>query len=247
MQSMLAVRPPLTHSRVLRGVFAAVTIAITSLLVGCYEATVPRTRPLSLQLSDTATADGTSLSTVAAVIDTATPADKRIVTFTTSAGVFATSGTPTATTEPNEVGIARTLLRAPNDSTTALVSATVNGATATKLLNFQRAMPDLVDVVPTQLSLTSGAGHELTLTATLRRIVGKPSPGLRVTFTTADTTDAHASRGAFLPATAVSDANGVVTTRFSIADTSYHGPLTLRATVAPSGIIGETVIQVVAP
>ena len=123
----------------------------------------------------------------------------------------------------------------------------MNGTMATRLMTFRRAMPDVVDVVPAQLTLTTGTGHELAVTATLRRTVGKPSPGLRVTFTSADTTEAHGPRGAFLPATTVSDANGIATTRFSIADTSYHGPLTLRATVAPSGIIGETVIQVVAP
>lgn len=220
-------------------------VVVTAL--ACYDATIPAVRPIILQVADTGTADGASLITIAVVIDTMIPPGKRTVTLTTSAGVFAISGTATATTEPNESGVARTLLRAPNDSTTALVGATVDGTTATKLLTFRRAMPDVVDVAPAQLTLTSGTAHELTLSATLRRVVGRPSPGLRVTFTSADTTEVHSPRGAFLPAITVSDANGIATTRFSIADTSYHGPLTLRATVAPSGIIGETVIQVVAP
>jgi len=233
--------------RALRLASASAGVALAALALACYEVTIPAPRPILLQLPDTGTADGASLLALTVAIDTTIPADRRTVALTTSAGTFATNGAATATAAPDAAGIARTLLRAPTDSTTAVISATVNGATATKLVAFRRAMPDAVDVVPAQLTLMAGAAHELTVTANLRRAVGKPSPALRVTFTTADTTAGHNTRGAFLPTTALSDANGVATTRFTIADTTYRGPLTLRATVAPSGVAGEAVIQIVAP
>jgi len=235
---------PTTHRRRAR---IAAGIALAALIAACYESTIPASRPVLLQLPDTGTADGASLLALTVAIDTTTPADKRTVALTTSAGTFATGNAATATATPDAGGIARTLLRAPADSTTAIVTATVNGATASTLVTFRRAMPDAVDVVPAQPTLTAGAGHELTVTANLRRTVGKPSPALRVTFTTADTTATHGPRGTFLPTTAVSDANGVATARLTIADTAYHGPLALRATVAPSGTAGEAVVQIVAP
>jgi hypothetical protein len=226
----------------------ALGTALAALTVACYEVASAPVRPLVLELPDTATADGTSLTAVAVAIDTATtPADKRTVTITTSAGVFATSGTATATAEPDQAGVARTLLRAPADSTAAIVSAAVNGITTTGIITFRRAMPDAVDLAPTQLTLVAGSTHEITVTATLRRTVGQPSPAIRITFTSADTTSAHGARGIFLPATTVSDAKGVATARFTIADTSYHGPLTLRATAAPAGVSGDATVQILAP
>jgi hypothetical protein len=242
-----ASRPPALRTTRRVAALGAALGAVVALTLACYEVTAPPPRPLALQLPDTGTADGASLLALAVVIDTATPADKRTVALTTSAGTFATSGAATATAAPDAAGIARTLLRAPADSTSALVTATVNGATASTVVVFRRAMPDAVDVLPAQLTLAAGAGHELTVTATLRRAVGKPSPAIRVTFSAVDTTEAHAARGAFLPVTAMSDANGVATTRFSMPDTSYHGPLVVHATVAPAGTAGEAVIQIVAP
>lgn len=230
-----------------------VTLVLTLVSVACYEAIAPVEPPPvgirspELQLPDTGTADGASLLPLTVVIDTATPIDKRSIVLGTTGGLFAGTGTITTSVSPDALGVAHSLLRAPTDSTTVIVSATVNGVTVSKSATYRRAMPDLVDVVPGQLVLDVASTNELALTATLRRTVGKPSPNLRVTFTAFEGSLAGKPIGAFLPATAVSDANGVTTSKFFLADTAKRGPIVIRASVDPAKVSGDATIAVTGP
>ena len=226
-------------------------LAILALCLGCYEVVTPVDPPPhilaapKLELPDTGTADAASTLPLTVAIDTATPADKRSITLSTTAGAFATSNSQSTTLTPDATGIANSLLRAPADSTAVIVTATVNGVSVSRTVTYRRAMPDVVDVVPDQLELDVASSRELALTAYLRRTVGKPSPNLRVAFTAVEANAAGKSVGAFIPSTAVSDGNGVATTKFTLTDTSMRGPIRIRASVAQTIVIGETMVTLI--
>lgn len=223
-------------------------LIVVVLVAACYEVIVPPGRAPSLITPATGTADGASLLTVVTKIDTGSvPTDKRAVTLSTTAGAFTASGNSTATLTPDIAGAATALLRAPADSTTALITATVNGAAVSRAIVFSRALPERVDVVPDRFSLGVGLSHELAVTVYLRRSVGTPSPGARVSFGSTYVSDTSSSAGLFLPLAATSDASGVVRTRFTMPDTTRTGPLLLRATIESSGLAGDATIQLTKP
>jgi hypothetical protein len=222
------------------------TIFAAALLVACYEPVSPPHRAPALILPDTGTADGASLLALAVKLDTgATPADKRAITLTTTAGTFTTGGTNTATLTPDASGAAIALLRAPGDSTTAIISATVNGETVSRTVIFHRALPERIDVVPDQLTLRPGTGAELAVTVQLRRAVGTPSPGTRVELSSFNVSSGTISTALFLPATLTSDATGAMRARFTAPDRTYFGPVQLRATAVQSGVSGDAIIQLI--
>jgi hypothetical protein len=221
------------------------TLLVAALIPACYEPVVAPHRAPALILPDTGTADGASLLDLVVKIDTAaTPADKRAIALTTTAGTFTTGGT-TATLAPDVSGAAIALLRAPADSTTAIVTATVNGETVSRTIVFRRALPERVDVVPDQLTLRPGTGQELSITIYLRRAVGIPSPGVRVELSSVNVSNGSISTALFLPATLTSDATGVMRARFTAPDRTYFGPVQLRAVVTPSGLSGDAIIQLI--
>jgi uncharacterized membrane protein len=74
-----------------------------------------------LQLPDTGTADAASLLPLTVVVDTAIPAEKRTITLFTTARAFAASNNQSTTLTPDAAGAARSLLRAPTDSTAAFI------------------------------------------------------------------------------------------------------------------------------
>jgi hypothetical protein len=239
------VRTSESHARIKR---LGATLLVAALLPACYDAITPPHRAPTLILPDTGSADGASLLAVTVTIDTAgIPSNKRAIALTTTAGTFTAGGTNAATLAPDVSGAAVALLRAPSDSTTAVVAASVNGETVFRTVVFRRAFPDRVDVVPDQPSLRAGSGAELPLTIYLRRTVGIPSPGTRVELTSANVSSDSISTGRFLPAAMTSDATGVLRARFTAPDTTYRGPVRLRATVAQSGLSGDAVIQLTPP
>lgn len=231
------------QSRPLKLLLAALALA------GCYDVAAPARRATILTLPDTGTADGASLLLVGVTIDTTgLPADERIVTLNTTAGVFKASGSGVASVTPDATGSAIALLRAPTDSTLALVTATVGKEAVLRTVTFHRALPDRVEVVPAQLAVGAGTGHQLALTIYLQRAVGTPSPGAHVMLHSAGPSPADSAPGVFLPAELTSDATGMLHATFATRDTSYRGPVTLRATVAPiGGVSGEATVVVTAP
>ncbi|MDB4915068.1 MAG: hypothetical protein JWM95_2712 [Gemmatimonadetes bacterium] len=213
--------------------------------LACYEPTTPAHQPLAIIATDTGTADGASLTAIAVIVDSLTPSDKRSVALTTTAGTFTSGGLATATLAPDDNGTARALLRAPSDSTTAILSATVNGSSVSTLIVFRRAQPQSLTLEPAQYEVKSSSATDVAVTATLFRAVGTPSAPMTVTFSVVDTAAVPSPRGVFLPADVQSNSAGVAKTRFTLADSSYRGPLVLRATVLPSGVTSTATIQIV--
>jgi hypothetical protein len=137
------------------------------------------------------------------------------------------------------------LLRAPSDSTRALITAAAGGVVRSRSITFRRAQPDFIQIVPEALSLKAGPTNQLTLTAILRRAYGAPSPGIRVVFSATDTTPERRPRGRFTTP-APSDEKGTVTVKFTTPDTLYKGPLLIRAVTDTPVPVADTVrIQVV--
>ena len=225
-----------------------VAIAVSlSTLIGCYPVSEPSAsrRLLSIDVPDTATADALSLSLVTATTDSLPEIEKRTVTFTTSAGSFTPSGATTTTAQLDLSRRATVLLRAPADSTLALVTATAYGGTVTAQIIFHRAAPSQIDVLAEQPTLLTSRGSSLAVFARLRRVVGYPSPGVLVEFSAMDSVGHVVGR--FEPVRGVSDSLGMVTSRFTVTDTTFHGSVLLRANTNPGGLVGEANIELVKP
>jgi hypothetical protein len=203
---------------------------------------LPTPRLLSIDIAESAIADGATLTTVVVRVDTTIAVDKRAVTLTTSAGSFVGDA---HTIVPDATGTAIALLQSPNDSTTAMVRAEVNGVVTAAQIVFRRARPERIDLLPGAFTLKAGIDNELTVTAKVRRTVGTPSPGAVVSFAATDGSAEHRPVGTFLPATAVVDAQGVATVRYTSADSTMRGPVTIRA--SSDSAVATATVQVVAP
>ena len=203
---------------------------------------LPPQKAVVLDLPHDAVADGESLTRVVVTADTTLAVDKRKVALTTTAGTFVGDASALI---PDDVGMVVAFLHAPSDSTVALVRATVNGSATSGEIVFHRAQPETIDLVPAQFALKAGIGNEMSVVATLHRRVGSPSPGARVTFSATDASAAHNPVGLFIPASALTDAAGTVTARFTTADSTLRGPIVIRA-VADS-VTATATVQAVAP
>jgi len=176
----------------------------------------------------TDTADGTSAVTIKVTVDTLPrPSDNR-VTLTTTVGTFL-GATTTVTVPVNDSGLAYAQVRAPAEESSGLISATAAGVTQYAAITFVAAPPTRVQLTTSDFVLKAGPGNTVTLTAQLLRPTGTPSPGDTVTFS-AVAGAASSDVGQFIPKTVVSTSN-TVTTRFSVADTSFRGPVTAQVTV----------------
>jgi hypothetical protein len=203
---------------------------------------LPAPRPLSVELPETAIADGATLTPVVVHVDTTLGVDKRTVTLTTTAGSFVGDANAII---PNETGTAIALLQSPTDSTIAIVRAKVNGVVNAAQIIFRRARPERIDLLLGAFTLKAGVANELTVTAKVRRTVGTPSPGAVVSFAATDGSADHKPVGTFLPSTAVVDAQGVATVRFTSADSTVRGPVAIH--VSSDSATATATVQVVAP
>jgi hypothetical protein len=107
---------------------------------------------------------------------------------------------------------------------------------------FVPAGPDFVEVDPAAPAVKGTADAEVTVNVHLRRTVGTPSLGTRVTVT-ADTAGVAFGR---ILSTTPSDSAGLVTARFAPGLTTYRGAVTITATVTVAGVThsGSTVVTV---
>jgi hypothetical protein len=216
-------------------IVACLTVGACTLLVPLPE--VPTVR---IVLPETAVADDVTVTSVQVQVDTSIAAAKRVVALTSTAGQFVGEVSGLV---PDESGRVIALLRAPTDSTIAVVRATVNGISASGAIVYQRARAERIELVAEHVSLAAGLANEIKIVATLRRTVGIPSPGGVVTFsaTTAD----QQPVGSFLPASTIADGEGTAVVRFISAHTSVRGRVDIRA--KSDTAIGSTSIEVVAP
>ena len=136
------------------------------------------------------------------------------------------------------------LLRAPSDTARAIITASAGPSVRTRVIAYRRAQPESMQLVPARFALTAGPTNDVTVTATVRRVVGTPSPGVRVLFTAVDSTVARAAHGQFTSA-APTDASGAVTVRFTMGADPYVGPLLMRAvTLTPTPVTDTVTIRV---
>jgi hypothetical protein len=203
---------------------------------------LPTPRPLSVELPESAIADGATLTPVVVHVDTTLAVDKRIVVLTTTAGSFVGDASAVV---PDAGGTALALLLPPNDSTIAIVRAKANGVVSVAHIIFRRARPESIDLLVGAFTLKAGIDNELTVTAKVRRAVGTPSPGAVVSFAATDGSANHKPVGTFLPATAVVDAQGVATVRYTSADSTMRGPVTIQA--SSDSAVATATVQVIAP
>lgn len=200
---------------------------------------------LSLALeSATAPADGATVLAVTGMVDPDTRGEQRKLTFTTSAGSFTEGDGKTVTVTADENGVARVGLRAPAEPAMTRVRVSVENVVRQDSVIFTRALPEAITVEPEKFALSAGIRNEIRVTAQLRRSTGKVSPLTPVSFR-AYRAGTNQEIGLFGVPTA-SDANGVVTVRYTAGNTTYRGPVRIVATFAGEGapVSGEAVIEI---
>lgn len=199
---------------------------------------------LSLSLSThSAPADGETIILVMVEVPNDARGEGRKISLTTSLGTLegATSGVLSLVANAESQATAE--LRAPSRTGTARIRLTVAGVIREDSVRFVAAPPTRIDVDAAKFALSAGIRNETTVTAILRRVPGKVPPGASVVFT-ARRGDTGQEIGWFSTAPP-SDANGIVTVRFSAGDTSYRGPAIITAEHAESGLTGTTQLQIV--
>jgi hypothetical protein len=223
---------------------ACSVVAIAACVMACHDSVDPTPTGLaSLTVAPaTAPADGVTQVAVTAAVDVHLPVALWSVAFSSSAGIFTVSALPTAKLGASPDGLCTVYLQAPRDSATALVTATADTVARSATVMFQTAPVDSIDLEPAAPAVAAGPLNTVEISAHLLRVIGYPSPGVRVSFSATDT--ANMPLGTFttpLP----SDTTNIVTTLYSTPDSTYFGPVTITATVA-TGASGRTSL-IVAP
>ncbi len=205
-------------------------------LLACHDSVDPGATGLTSlgAAPDTVLANAVSETKLSATVDPHSIAPWS-VTFTSTAGVFAETGTQAATQGADPTGLATVYLRAPRDSATATVTATVDTVVRSMTVYFALASVDSITLVPAALHVPDS----VQVTAYLRSNVGFPSPGVLLKFTA--TGSAGDSTGQFTPVLP-SDTTNVVNVQY-YRDSTYAGTVTIVAT-APNGVVGRAVITV---
>ena len=117
-------------------------------LLACYDVVEPTSRLnlLTIDAPDSSRADGSSLVSVTATIDTLVPAAQRSVTFTTTAGKFIANGTVTIALQADAQGKATTVLQSPTDAGVAVLTASAAGGVRTRNIRFVSTPPAVVSL-----------------------------------------------------------------------------------------------------
>jgi hypothetical protein len=193
-----------------------------------------------------APADGASASNLTVAISPLIAAGARTVTFTTNNGSFAPGSNTLSIQVPAGADLTATaVLYSPLQIGNALVTAAVAGASQQIPLRFERALPDLVTLQLSDITVTDSTSGKLTVTATLLRNVGAVTPGTAVTFQ-ATRNDTGAPFGLFTGNPTVTAAGGVATATFSPGGSGYRGPAQMTAR-AENGKTATLDFQVTAP
>lgn len=207
---------------------------------------------ITLAVSPTsADADGASQVSLIATLLPEVAAANTTVTFTASAGDFATNKDSSSLSPqaqaPISGGVATAQLVAPQQPSTVLVSALVGTFKATTQVSFRRAAPDTIFVQPAR-STVMRVGETVEITVYLVRDVGQTATNTVVTYEARDS--AGATRGTFLaPTLAVVDPTDDSTFKrlkstatFDPDDAMPVGATTI--TVSSAGKSASTVVQV---
>lgn len=177
--------------------------------------------------ADSLQADSASTLVVRATVRGGTARTPRSVTFQTTSGTFDGDQTPeSVTVSVDSAGTATALLRAPIRTGDALVRALAGNALLERTVRFVRAWPESIVLNADSFRVGGSSGKTLVIRATLRRSVGKVTPGATVMFTAVDS--AGTAIGWFAGET-VSDTSGVAQATFTPGTTPYRGPVRIMA------------------
>ena len=195
---------------------------------------------------DSIPADGSTRAEVSATVPEAALGGVRKVTFTSEAGTFAGTASTSQVIAIDENGLASTHLIASLNPLTVTVKAIAGHTVKSRTIKFTRAFADTILVAPSKFVV--GSEEEIAITASLRRVVGTPSPGAEVTFVALDTLGR--SVGTF-GTSSLSNDSGQVTVRFSpIGAIRAAGIVRIKATTKSQegrDISGLTTISVASP
>jgi hypothetical protein len=182
-------------------------------------------------------------------VDTVVRPTNNSVTFGATGGSFqGSSSSISATVVANDTGFARVMLVAPGDGAEVIVSATAASVSRTATVMFVPAPPQRVILTTSKFALAGKDNEELTVTASLQRIRGTPSPGATVTFN-ADTVGGNTGKfGTFIAATAVSS-SPTVTTRYSTGTVPFRGRVVIRVSAARGNVVvtDSVFVQIINP
>lgn len=193
-----------------------------------------------------APADGATVTNAIARVAAALPSEQRTVTFSTTAGTLAVSGSTTAQVHAGTDDIASVGLVSPRTTASAVVTASVNNLTARRTVEFTHAYPDDVGLaVQGSFRLSASFATKATLRAELSRDVGSVTRGTEVRFTAVD--DSTGQEFGFWSAQTESDANGVATAEFTPGNTSERGEATIRVSVPGTGLSASVKVEIVSP
>lgn len=224
------------------------TVGVVAAACGaCYKSFPTDADEQRLQLrieADSLPADGATLVHVVATIPTSARKDARTVSFTANGGMFVDGGAATASIIAIG-GVADTHLRAPRTPGDVRVRAQLGSVIRDTTLQFDPAFPTRADVQPSSFAVKGSIANQISIAAYLRRTIGMPTPGLEIRFQ-AVRNDNEESIGQF-GAAPPSDTNGLVTVPFTPGDTPYRGPVRIRAVTPGGRILGEAIINVIAP
>lgn len=194
----------------------------------------------TIRVDHSAPADGATELRVVVGVDPAIPRDKRTVALHASAGTF--EGKSDISLNAGDADSVVTLLRAPSQVDTALITAMIGSSISRAEVAFTRAYPDSLTLSAGKFTLDTGITTTTTITATLRRLVGKPTAGATVSFAAFDTI-VTAHRHGLLSQALPSDTNGQVTVSYSSGDNAFLGQIWIVATTqGTSGPIKDTLV-----
>ena len=191
-----------------------------------------------------APADGATVTNAIARVAAALPSEQRTVTFSTTAGTLAVSGSTSAQVRAGTDDLASVGLVSPRTVASAVVTASVNNLTARRTVEFTHAYPDALSLaVQGSFRLTASFSTKATLRAELSRDVGSVTRGTEVRFTAVD--DSTGQEFGFWSAVNASDLNGLATAEFTPGNTSERGEATIRASVPGTNRSATVKVEIV--
>lgn len=193
---------------------------------------------------DTIVADGATPNRIEVRTSPGLFDGKRKVVLQASRGTFAESGASKVELTIAQNGVTAAHLVSPDQVGFVTLTAGTASFSREVTIHARPAYPQQIVVDAGRFLMQSGADKEYAVTARLRRVPGRVSPGLAVAFSAVDSTGR--TFGAFRAVTTTS-AEGEATATFSPGATEYQGWVLLRARVPGWPVVGEARVTVVKP
>jgi hypothetical protein len=178
-----------------------------------------------------APADGSTVLLVVVHFDAAIPRDQRSVAIHTTTGTF--EGKSDITEIAGDADSVIAYLRTGTQVDTAYITATVGTALSRTEVVFRRAYPDSIKLTAPQFTLDTGLTNAVTITANLKRLVGRATAGTSVVFSAVDSLNPSTSIGTFSEAFP-SDTAGQVAVKYS-SGTYFIGTVKIGAATRGNG------------